>query len=69
MPGGYSWEFLVLVNRPVLQILTLVQTEKDVIFHAGTGALGLLFTLVFRRMAFKKLSHYYLQKDANKKIS
>ena len=48
MPGGYSWEFLVLVNRPVLQILSLVQTKKDVIFHAGTGALGLLSILVFR---------------------
>ena len=30
--GGYSWEFLVGVCRPVLQILTLFQT-KNVIFH------------------------------------
>ena len=30
--GGYSWEFLVGVSRPVLQILTLFQT-KNVIFH------------------------------------
>ena len=29
-PGGYSWEFLVGVCRPVLQILTLFQTKK---FH------------------------------------
>ena len=27
-PGGYSWEFLVGVRRPVLQILTLFQTKK-----------------------------------------
>ena len=26
--GGYSWEFLVGVCRPVLQILTLLQTKK-----------------------------------------
>ena len=30
--GGYSWEFLVGMCRPVLQILTLVRT-KNVIFH------------------------------------
>ena len=30
--GGYSWEFLVGVCRPVLQILTLFQT-KNVIFR------------------------------------
>ena len=27
-PGGYSWEFLVGVCRPVLQILTIFQTKK-----------------------------------------
>ena len=27
-PRGYSWEFLVEVCRPVLQILTLFQTKK-----------------------------------------
>ena len=26
--GGYSWEFLVGVCRPVLQILTRFQTKK-----------------------------------------
>ena len=26
--GGYSWEFMVGVCRPVLQILTLFQTKK-----------------------------------------
>ena len=33
MPGGYSWEFLVGVCGPVLQILTLFQIKKIVIFH------------------------------------
>ena len=30
LPGtrGYSWEFLVRVNHPVLQILTIFQTKK-----------------------------------------
>ena len=28
-PGGYSWEFLVGVCRPVPQILTLFQTKKS----------------------------------------
>ena len=28
LPGGYSWEFLVRVCYPVLQILTLFQTKK-----------------------------------------
>ena len=28
VPGGYSWEFLVGMCRPVLQILTLFQTKK-----------------------------------------
>ena len=27
-PRGYSWEFLVGVCRPVLEILTLFQTQK-----------------------------------------
>ena len=26
--GGYSWEFLVGLSRPVLQILTLFQTKE-----------------------------------------
>ena len=33
LAGGYSWEFLVGVCRPVLQILTRLQTKKNVIFH------------------------------------
>ena len=32
VPGGYSWEFLMGVCRPVLQILTQFQT-KNVIFR------------------------------------
>ena len=28
VPRGYSWEFLVGVCHPVLQILTLFQTKK-----------------------------------------
>ena len=31
--GGNSWDFLVVVCRPVLQILTKFQTKKNVIFH------------------------------------
>ena len=30
--GGDSWEFMVGVCRPVLQVLTLIQT-KNAIFH------------------------------------
>ena len=32
-PGGYSWELLVGVCRPVLQILILFQTEKCYFSH------------------------------------
>ena len=31
--GGYSGKFVVGLCRPVLQILTLFQTKKIVIFH------------------------------------
>ena len=31
-PGGYSWEFVVRVPRPVLQILTLFQIKKNLSF-------------------------------------
>ena len=33
IPGGYSYEFLVGVYRPVLQILTLFQTKKCHFLH------------------------------------
>ena len=68
MPGRYSWELLVLVHRPVLQILTLVQTKK---MSFSTRELEPLVSCPpsFLELASKKLSHYYLQKDTNKKIS
>ena len=47
MPGGVLLGVLGAGARPVLQILTLFQTKKNVIFHTGTGARGLLSTLVF----------------------
>ena len=51
--GGYSWEFVVGVCRPVLQVLTLLQTAK------------LTFsTLIFRpgnwSETFQKLCHHNL---------
>ena len=48
MPGGVLLGVLGAGARPVLQILTLVKIKKNVILHTGTGALGLLSTLVFR---------------------
>ena len=33
IPGGYSWEFLVGVCRPILQILTLFQIKKCHFLH------------------------------------
>jgi len=49
-PGGrYSWEFLVGVCRPVLQILTLFQTKK---YH---------FPYPFSDLSFRhKLSYHWL---------
>lgn len=32
-PGGYTWEFVLGLFRPVLHILTLRQTKKKAIFH------------------------------------
>ena len=32
-PRGYSWEFLVGVCRPVLQILTISKTKKCLFLH------------------------------------
>ena len=46
--GGYSWEFLVWVCRPVLQILTRSQT-KDVIFHTCFQTRSLKSRSVFFR--------------------
>ena len=36
-PGGYHWQFLVGVCRPVLQILTLFQTKKGNFPHPFSG--------------------------------
>ena len=48
-PGvGHTWELLVEVFRPVLQILTLFQTKKC---H---------FSRPFSVLALKKFFHYYL---------
>ena len=49
IPGGYSWEFLVGVCRPVLEILTLFQTKKCYFSHP------------FSDLASKKLCHHYLE--------
>ena len=55
--GEDSWEFLVEVCRPVLQILTLFQT-KNVIFHTGFQTWPLK-SIPILRPAFKKLCHHY----------
>ena len=47
--GGYSWEFLMGVCRPVLQILTQFQTQKFNFPHPFSD-------LAFRQ----KLRHHYL---------
>ena len=56
MEGGggawYSWEFLVGVCRPVLQILTLKKCRS--------------FSHPFSDLAFKKLCHHYLDQNSNK---
>ena len=46
--GGYSWEFLVGVCRPVLQILTLSKTKKFVISHTRSQTCPLKSIPVFR---------------------
>ena len=46
--GGYSWEILARVCRPVLQILTLFQAKKCHFSHPNLD------------LVFKKLCHYYL---------
>ena len=58
--GGYSWEFLVGVCCPVLQILTLFQTKKCHFPHPSqTRPLKsiLVFLLAFRQ----KLCHNVTQ--------
>ena len=55
--GGYSWEFLVGVCRPVLQILILYQTK---ICH---------FSHPFSNLASKKLFHHNLVQNRKKRYS
>ena len=52
--GGYSWEFLVGMCHPVLQILTLSQTKKCHFSH------------LFSDMASKKLLYHYLDWNSKK---
>ena len=52
---GYSWEFLVGVCSPVLQILTVFQT-KNVIFHTRFQTRPL-----FRQSANKKILDIHLE--------
>ena len=42
--GGYSWEFLVWVCHPVLQILTLFQTKKCYFSHPFTDQTSKIHT-------------------------
>ena len=52
--GGYSWEFLAGVCRPVLQILTLSQTKKCYFRHPFSGQTSKIHT------RFQKLCYHYL---------
>ena len=47
-PGGYSWEFVVRVPRPVLQILTLFQIKKTFHFPCRFETWRLRSITVFR---------------------
>ena len=47
-PGGCSWEFLVGVCRPVLEILTRFQTKKNVIIHTRFQTRPLKSIPIFR---------------------
>ena len=52
---GYSWEFLVGVCCPVLQILILFQTKKCHFYH------------LFSDQTSLKLCRHYLDKNSYKK--
>ena len=54
--GGGTWEFLVEVCRPVLQILTLFQTKNIIFTSFQTWPLK---SIPILRPAFKKLCHHY----------
>ena len=64
--GGYSWEFLVGVCRPVLQILTLFQTKTCHFPRSSSDQTSKTHTR-FPHLAFRqKLCHHFLDKSANK---
>ena len=58
-PGGYSWEFLVGVCCPALQILTLFQTKKC---HFSQPFLDLAFRIHTR---FQTYTHFQTKTAQN----
>ena len=54
-PERYPWVFLVLLCRPVVQILTLFKTTKSHFSHP------------FSDLDSKKYCHHFLDKKSNKK--
>ena len=59
-PGGYSWEFLVGVCRPALQILTVFQTKIFDYSHPFSDLASHENLYPFSDPAPKKLCHHYL---------
>ena len=61
--GGYSWEFVVGMCRPVLQILTLFQTKKlsfsTHVFRPGVGRNYVIITKI--RTPTKRFLKIYLE--------
>ena len=53
-PGRYSWEFLVGVCRPILQILTLIQTKKGNFPHPFSDLISKIHTPHFTRWNTEK---------------
>ena len=58
-PGGYFWEFVVGVCRPVLQILTLFQTKQSNHFPLSTlpKQLSPRATILAWRQSWRRLSN------------
>ena len=67
--GGYSWEFLVGVCRPVLQILTLFQTKKCHFPHPFSDQTSKNHTS-FQTWSLGRnyITYHYLDKSTNNKI-
>ena len=55
--GGYSWELLVGVCRPVLQILTLFQTKNVIQFHTRFQTRAQLLAAWLALTSFKYLDN------------